>query len=191
MHRLTSVLLVAVLFSPSCTSTDSVGKPAGHGESMAHPGDLSTVDERLAEYPMQPLLASQRRWLVDVQVALRGARSVIDTLDAWWHTDELGELHDAVEQVERQLEWFAARHLAPRLATSWTPIERDDHPWAHRYDRLVQSGLADRVAGAAQARVALRVVRSVIERGDADHPEIALLVSTSVAWLSRQVDGRA
>lgn len=141
------------------------------------------LSERLASQEVRSLLAHQRRWLTDLQVAIRAAGSAVDTLAAWWRSPELARLETLIAQVDAEVQWFAARHGAPRLAIDWSPIT-EEGPWARRYDELVGAGLADRASGDRNGHEATRDIITALMRADLEHPEIALLVSQLVGWLA-------
>ena len=146
-----------------------------------------TVADRPADGSPPTLIDRQRTWLVEVQIDLRGALAVVDTLQAWWRTPELASMERALHDAEYDVRSFAARYRAPRLATAWSPVDRPETPWARRYDHLVGRGLRDVWSAHRQADWAVRGVVDVVTRGDLGHPEIALLVSSLTERLTTRV----
>lgn len=170
---MTTVLLVVAVgcASPAAHSSGGVARPATGAD------DLVSVEDG-ASVSTLSLLPHQRRWLLEVQVTLRWAYDLSDVLRHWWQGPDTAAVYRSIARAEQRVLAFARRHAAPRLATDWSPVNDAEHPLARRYDDLMRQALGTRLDAVDNLALMVQALLDDVGRGDAIHPEIALLVST-------------
>ncbi len=180
------LLVVVVVMGSACTPPPAHGSPdvgdpsRDAGAALAPNGDTGVSS--------LSLLPHQRRWVLEMQVTLRWARELSETLKYWWQGSDTAAVHRGVIRAEDRVISFARQHGAPRLAVGWSPIHDVDHPLALRYDDMMRTALGNRLSAVGHLAQMVRTVLDDLGRGDARHPEIALLVSaTTEELLASQV----
>lgn len=170
MRRQCSLGLIPLLLTGACTSHAAHGSPSDRSLGVA-------VAEAHAPPVHEPLLGEDRRWMVEVQTALRWACDLAEVLDHWWRTDELARLHGHLVDADGILTAFVARSGLPRLATDWSPVGDPDHDLARRYDRMMRRALLSADDAALEVRSATAWVTTVLANGDMTHPAVPSLVT--------------